>query len=77
MATLPIVDLERLLQQPTEDDYLAVAEDVRRVCEEHSFMYIVNHGIPSKTVTIFVEQKKISEPWFHDNCSEITLRFLD
>ena len=53
MATVPIVDLARLLQQPTEDDYLAVAEDVHRACAEHSFMYVVNHGIPTKTVKDF------------------------
>lgn len=55
MGAIPIVDFARLLEKPTEDDFWAVAEDVCRACEEHSFMYVVNHGIPSKTVKYFRE----------------------
>ena len=58
MGAVPIVDFARLLEHPTEDDYLAVAEDVRRACEEHSFMYVVNHGIPSETVKVLPEKMK-------------------
>ena len=62
MGAVPIVDFARLLENPTEDDYLAVAEDDRHAWEEHSFMYVVNHGIPSKTVNDFRKIKVPSIP---------------
>jgi non-haem dioxygenase in morphine synthesis N-terminal len=42
---IPVIDISRSVS-PNIQDRIALAKDIRKVCETVGFFYISNHGIP-------------------------------
>lgn len=52
---IPIIDLKKISSgNATPEDWQETADIMRGVLHEVGFMYLINHGIPSDVVRIYI-----------------------